>query len=93
MIRGNIGYEDLLTTHPYDRNMIDGITALILETVLTKSETIVIASNRYPAAIVKSKFLKLGYRNTSHPVKKPTAWPACARGEMPWSHRWTGRQK
>ena len=66
LIHGNIGYEDLLTAHPYDRNMIDGIAALILETVLTKSETIVIASNRYPAAIVKSKFLKLGYSHIEY---------------------------
>lgn len=43
--------------------MLDGIFDLILETVLCKSESIVIVSNRYPTAVVKSKFLKL---NSSH---------------------------
>ena len=62
----NIGYEDLLTAHPYDRELIEGIAALILETVLTKNDTIVIASNRYPAAVVKARFLKLNYSHIEY---------------------------
>ena len=61
LIRENIGYGDLLSAHPYDWELIEGIAALILETVLSAGDTIVIASNRYPAAVVKSKFLKLTY--------------------------------
>ena len=66
LIRENIGYEDLLTAHPYDRELIEGITALILETVISAGDTIVIASNRYPASVVKSKFLKLGYSHIEY---------------------------
>ncbi len=66
MIHENIGYDDLLIAHPYDGEMIEGIAALILETVLTQNETIVIASNRYPAEVVKSKFLKLGYSHIEY---------------------------
>ena len=62
----NIGYEDLLITHPYDQELIKGIAALILETVLTKNDTIVIASNRYPAAVVKARFLKLNYSHIDY---------------------------
>lgn len=36
---------------------------LIIETVLSQSESIVIASNRYPTDLVRGKFLKL---NASH---------------------------
>lgn len=36
---------------------------MILETVLSKSECIVVASNKYPAGFVKGKFLKL---NSGH---------------------------
>lgn len=40
---------------------MQGILDLILETVLTKGDTILIASNQYPKELVKSKFLKLNY--------------------------------
>ena len=45
--------------HPYDQELLDGICDLILETVLCKNTDIVIASNSYPAELVKSKLLKL----------------------------------
>ena len=66
LIRKNIGYEDLLIAHPYDQELIEGIVALILETVLTHGETIVIASNRYPVMVVKSKLLKLTYSHIEY---------------------------
>ena len=55
LIKENIGYSDLLMTHPLEKNLIDGIVDLILETVLCDSEKILIASNWYPAQLVKSK--------------------------------------
>lgn len=61
LIRENIEFDDLLRGHPGDRDLIEGIAELILETVLCRTEYILIASNSYPAEIVKSKFLKLGY--------------------------------
>lgn len=66
IIKENIGYEDLLLANPYERESIDGILHLILETVLNKSETMVIASNQYPTALVKSKFLKLNYSHIGY---------------------------
>jgi hypothetical protein len=53
----------LIKRSPYDRELLEGIYALILETVVSKSESIVIASSKYPTELVKSKFLKL---NSSH---------------------------
>lgn len=61
IIKENISYGDLLVAHPLDKETIEGIMQLILETVLNKSQTMLIASNTYPTALVKSKFLKLGY--------------------------------
>ena len=66
LIRENIAYDDLLITHPYDNELIEGIASLILETVLTAGDTIVIASNRYPAAVVKARFLKLNYSHIEY---------------------------
>jgi len=47
----------------YDRESIDGIVELILETVCTARKTIRIAGDDYPAELVKAKFMKL---NSSH---------------------------
>ena len=59
LIRDNLDLDILRERYPYDQELLDGIFDLILETVLFKSESIIIASNEYPAAIVRSKFLKL----------------------------------
>ena len=66
LIRDNIGYEDLLTAHPADRELIEGIAELMLEMVIGTGEEILIASSRYPAEIVKSKFLKLNYSHIEY---------------------------
>ena len=59
IIRENISLDTLLRSNPLDRELLEGIFDLILETVLHKGERIVIASNVYPIELVKSKFLKL----------------------------------
>ena len=61
IIKENISFGDLLIAHPLEKETIEGIMQLILETVLNKNQTMLIASNTYPTALVKSKFLKLGY--------------------------------
>ena len=63
LIRDNIELDILRERHPYDQDLLEGIFDLILETVLCKNESIIIASNKYPAELVRSKFLKL---NSSH---------------------------
>jgi hypothetical protein len=63
IIRENLELEILYQRYPYDVELIDGIYDLVLETVLCKSGTVIIASNEYPVQLVKSKFLKL---NSSH---------------------------
>ena len=66
IIKENIAYDDLLVSYPYETETIEGIKQLILETVLNKNETMVIASNTYPVALVKSKFLKLNYSHIEY---------------------------
>lgn len=61
LIRENIDYDSLIISHSMDRQLIDGIVDLILETVLCRQDSILIASNQYPTSVVKSKFLKLNY--------------------------------
>ena len=66
LIHENIRYDDLCAERRFDRERIDGIVDLILETVLGKGDEVRIASNLYPAEIVRSKFLKLGYEHIEY---------------------------
>ena len=63
IIKENLEWKFLCERYPYDRELLDGIYDLILETVLCKNGTVFIARNEYPVQLVKSKFLKL---NISH---------------------------
>ena len=59
IIHDNIDYEYLLAEHKYDRDRINEIVDIMLETVCTARKTIRVASDDYPAELVKAKFLKL----------------------------------
>lgn len=61
-------YDSLLLAHPYDKEMVEGIFNLILETVLSKNEEITIAGDVYPKNLVKSKFLKLNYSHVEYVI-------------------------
>ena len=73
IIKSNIEYDALLLANKYDEELVQGIFELILETVVSQSETILIASERYPAALVKSKFMKLNYMHIDYVL-------SCMRG-------------
>ncbi len=61
LIRRNIDYDNLMSFPDVDHNLVREIYELIVETVLCLGDEIIIASNRYPTEIVKSRFLKLNY--------------------------------
>ena len=70
LIKDNIEYEHLINAKRLDRDRIDEILDLILETVCSKRKRILIAGDEYPAELVKAKFLSvfiegLGYFPTS----------------------------
>ena len=59
IIKENIDYDVLSVNHNRDAAMLDEIVDLMTETVCTQKSSLVIAGDTYPAAIVKSKLLKL----------------------------------
>ena len=63
IIKDNIEYDYLIQDRHLDRDRIEEILALILETVCTKRRTIRIAGDDHPAELVKAKFMKL---NSEH---------------------------
>ena len=63
IIKDNIEYDFLLQDNSIDRDRLNEIVDLMLETVCTARKTIRIAGDDYPAELVKAKFMKL---NSSH---------------------------
>ena len=59
IIKDNISYDILIQDRSLDKDRLDEIVALMLETVCTARKTIRIAGEDYPAELVKSKFMKL----------------------------------
>lgn len=66
LIKENIEYDILLERYPFDRDIIEELYNLMLETVLSKKSEIVIAQDRYPLELVKSRFLKLNYSHIEY---------------------------
>ncbi|EOS54869.1 hypothetical protein C814_03362 [Anaerotruncus sp. G3(2012)] len=63
LIKENIEYDHLLRHSKIDREELDGIVELLVETVCTARKTIRVAGDDYPAELVKAKLLKL---NSGH---------------------------
>ena len=59
IIKDNISYDILLQDRQLDRDRLDELVDLMLETVCTRRKTIRIAGDDYPAELVKAKFMKL----------------------------------
>ena len=55
----NIGYEYLIQDSHIDREQLDEIAELIVDTVCSARKTIRVAGDDYPAEVVKSRFMKL----------------------------------
>ena len=66
LIKENIEYDSLLISHPYAKKRIDEIVDLIVETVMCKSDKVLIASNWYSGALVRGKFMKLDYSHVEY---------------------------
>ncbi|WP_330695128.1 DUF6017 domain-containing protein [Anaerotignum sp.] len=59
IIKDNIEYEHLAADNTIDRDRLDEIVEIMLETICTARKTLRIAGDDYPAELVKAKFMKL----------------------------------
>ena len=66
LVKETIDYESLEVTYHDDMRQVDEIVNLIVETVMCKNDKILIASNWYPASLVKKKFLMLTYSHIEY---------------------------
>ena len=63
LIKENIEYDTLILDDHISIEKLDEIVEIMLDTICSANNTITIAGNKYPAEIVKSRFLKI---NSSH---------------------------
>ena len=63
LILENIEYDILVQNERMDRERLNELVELMVDTVCSRRETIRIAGDGYPAEVVKSRFLEL---NSSH---------------------------
>ena len=68
IIKENIEYDILSLRNERDIAMLDEIVDLMTETVCTQKSSLVIAGDTYPAAIVKSKLLKLTFEHIEYVI-------------------------
>lgn len=59
MVKDNIDYDVLISRHYLEKSMIDGIVNLIVETIISENDYIIISSTKFPKEAVKSRFSKL----------------------------------
>jgi len=59
LIRENIDYDGFVRERPYDAGQLDEMVELMVEAVCSRKETIRVAGNNFPQAVVKSRLLKL----------------------------------
>ena len=59
IIKENISYDYLLQDYPYERDRLDEMLELIVETVCSTKKYIRVAGTDYPADVVRSRLMKL----------------------------------
>lgn len=59
LVKDNIDYDVLISRHYLEKSMIDGMVNLIVETIISENDYIIISSTKFPKEAVKSRFSKL----------------------------------
>jgi hypothetical protein len=59
LIRSHIEYELLCQDYPYERESLEEILFIIVDTITSHNETVRISGDDKPAEVVKSRFMKL----------------------------------
>lgn len=68
LILDNIQYGSLLTTYPYDRELLDQIVELMVDVICSNAKTIRVGGDDKPCQVVKSVFSKLTYEHVTYVI-------------------------
>ena len=61
LIKDNISYDDLVAAHPMDKKRIDEMIEIMVDVIVSNSDTVRIGKEDKPREIVKSRFEKLDF--------------------------------
>ena len=59
MISGNISYDLLCQEYPHQREQLEEILEILVETICTTRQTVRVAGNNFPSEVVKGRLMKL----------------------------------
>ena len=68
LVLDNIQYGSLLTTFPYDRELLDQIVELMVDVICSNAKTIRVGGDDKPCQVVKSVFSKLTYEHVTYVI-------------------------
>ena len=66
LIKHNISYLDLIGERPYEAQLINEFTAIIIDAIMTKNPTVRIGKEDKPRELVRSVMQKLNYYDFEH---------------------------
>ena len=61
LIKDNISYDDLVAAHPVDKKRIDEMIEIMVDVIVSNSDTVRIGKEDKPREIVRSRFEKLDF--------------------------------
>ena len=70
LILENIEYDILIQNERMDRDRLDELVELMVDTVCSNRKMIRIAGDDYPAEVVKSRFLKIGSSHIEYVLER-----------------------
>jgi hypothetical protein len=65
-IKEQIGYNDFALAHPFDILLVDEIVSIIVDTILTVSETVRVDGEIKPRGLVAHRLMELDYQTVEH---------------------------
>ena len=68
LIKGNIGYIELIQSRQYDIGLVNEFISIIIDTVITEGGTVRVGKEDKPRELVKSQLLKLNYEDIDHAI-------------------------
>lgn len=66
LIKDNISYDDLVAAHPVDKKRIDEIIEIMVDVIVSNSDTVRIGKEDKPREIVRSRFEKLDFSSMEY---------------------------
>ena len=66
LIKDNISYDDLVAAHPVDKKRIDEMIEIMVDVIVSNSDTVRIGKEDKPREIVRSRFEKLDFSSMEY---------------------------